>query len=58
MGPVAQAEAREEEARACFVERDADRSGSIDAAELLSVFRALGLKRADQDVSSTLELLS
>ena len=49
MDLVARAEAREEEARACFVEHDADGSGSIDAAELLSVFLALGLKRADQD---------
>ena len=52
MDLVAQAEAREEEARAWFVAHDADDSGTIDAAELASVFRALGLKRADQDEAS------
>ena len=50
MDLVAEAEAREEEARACFAEHDVDSSGSIDAAELLSVFRTLGLERdADQE---------
>jgi hypothetical protein len=53
MDLVAQAEAREEEARACFLAYDVDNSGSIDAAELLSVFRALGLERdADEDEAS------
>ena len=46
---VAQAEAREEEARACFLEHDADKDGNIDAKELLSVFRTLALQRDDED---------
>ena len=52
MDLVAQAEAREEEARACFLAHDTDDSGTIDATELVSVFRTLGLKRAEQDEAS------
>ena len=49
MDLVDQAEAREAEARACFVRHDLDGSDTIDAAELAGVLSSLGLKN---DVSS------
>ena len=45
MDLVAQAEAREEEARSCFVSHDSDGSGTIDTAELEMVLTKLGLKQ-------------
>lgn len=52
MDIVALAEAREDEARACFVSHDVDGSGTIDAGELLAVLLHLGLKREDEDEDS------
>ena len=52
MDLVARAEAREEEARACFLEHDVDNSGTIDMTELVSVFRSLGLNKAHRDEAS------
>lgn len=45
MDLVAQAEVREDEARACFVKHDLDGSNTINAAELSSVLTALGLTK-------------
>jgi hypothetical protein len=45
MDLVAQAEAREEAARHCFVSHDSDNSGNIDVNELLAVLTDLGLKQ-------------
>uniref|UniRef100_A0A7S0STZ7 cGMP-dependent protein kinase n=1 Tax=Mantoniella antarctica TaxID=81844 RepID=A0A7S0STZ7_9CHLO len=52
MDIVAQAEAREEQARSCFASHDLDGSGNIDARELLYALMDLGLKHADEDVAS------
>jgi Ca2+-binding EF-hand superfamily protein len=49
MDLVEQAEAREAEARTCFLRHDSDGSNTIDANELTSALATLGLKNDSSD---------